>query len=76
MIFDLVSRKDTTLKALMSIAFSFPGLNRKYSVFLVSTESPYFSDYKSEILPSNAFGDMTENVQFSGIPMFCLKFIG
>ena len=42
------------LKALMPITFSSPRAQPEVVYFFVSNESPYFSNCKSEILPSNS----------------------
>ena len=42
------------LKALMPITFSSPRAQPEVVYFLVSNESPYFSNCKSEISPSNS----------------------
>ena len=59
------------LKALMPITFSSPRAQPEVVYFLVSNESPYFSNCKSEISPSNSFsfGDMAEIVKLIGIPI-------
>ena len=58
---DAMSRLDlswivgpTILKALMPITFSSPRAQPEVVYFLVSNESPYFSNCKSEISPSNS----------------------
>ena len=44
----------TCLKALMPITFSSPRTQPEVVYFLVSNESPYFSNCRSEISPSNS----------------------
>ena len=46
--------QSTELKALMPITFSSPRAQPEVVYFLVSNESPYFSNCKSEISPSNS----------------------
>ena len=58
------------LKALMPITFSSPRAQPEVVYFLISNESPYFSDCKSkfQLQIFCSFGDITKSVKLNGIP--------